>query len=114
MKGEIAIMEQVSKQSAFLRTPGGRTFLIIWAGQVISLIGSQLTGFGLGVWVYEQNSSATEFALNLVAFIMPSIIFAPIAGMIVDRYDRRLVLMGSDLLAGVSTISVLALYATGY
>ena len=42
---------------------GLRAFFIIWVGQVVSTIGSSLTGFVLGVWVYQQTGSATQFAL---------------------------------------------------
>ena len=49
---------------------GMRTFLFIWFGQMISLIGSGLTSFGLGVWVYERTGSATEFALIAVFMLM--------------------------------------------
>ncbi len=83
-----------------------RTFLLIWFGQMISLIGSSLTGFGLGVWVYQRTGSATAFALIGVAATLPGIILAPIAGAVVDRYDRRLIMILSDLCAGLSTVMV--------
>lgn len=94
-------------------TRGGQTFLIVWFTQMISLIGSQLTAFGLGVWVYETTGSATEFALISVAAFLPGILLAPIAGAIVDRYDRRIVMMVSDAVAGVSTALLAVLLFTG-
>ena len=90
-----------------------RTFLIIWSGQMISLIGSAMTSFALGVWIFEKTGSATQFALNVVCFFLPGVILAPFAGIAADRYSRRLVMMGSDLLAAISTITVLTLFATG-
>jgi MFS family permease len=90
-----------------------RTFLTIWSGQLVSLIGSGLTSFALGVWIYEQTGSVTQFALNMVAFFVPGILVAPIAGVIADRYDRRLVMILSDSLAAFSTVSMFALFITG-
>lgn len=89
---------------------GMRTFIIIWIGQLVSLLGSELTSFALGVYIYEQTGSATGFALNMAAFFVPRILLSPIAGVVVDRYDRRLVMIASDLLAGLSTFSVLIMY----
>src|SRR6185436_10307599 len=105
--------ESTSRQPAYWRTVSGRTFLIIWIGQAVSLIGSSLTSFALGVWIYEQTGSATQFGLNLVAYVLPNILAAPFAGVVVDRFDRRMVMVGSDLLAGLSTLGVLALFLTG-
>jgi MFS transporter, DHA3 family, macrolide efflux protein len=99
-------------QPTFWRTASGRTFLIIWIGQLVSLLGSSLTTFALGVWIYEQTGSATQFAVNLLAYILPTILAAPVAGLVTDRYDRRLVMIGSDMLAGISTLTVLVLFAT--
>ena len=63
----------------FLRSSGGRIFLVIWFGQMISTIGSSLTSFGLSVWIYQQTGSATLFALNIVAFALPQIALSPFA-----------------------------------
>ncbi len=96
-----------------IATRGGQTFLIVWVTQMISLIGSQLTSFGLGIWVYERTGSATDFALISVAAFLPGILLAPIAGAIVDRYDRRIVMLISDAVAGVSTALLAVLLFTG-
>jgi DHA3 family macrolide efflux protein-like MFS transporter len=89
---------------------GVRTFAVIWLGQLVSLIGSGLTSFALGVYIYEQTGSATSFALNMLAYFVPRIVLSPIAGVIADRYDRRLVMLLSDTLGGLSTLGVLILY----
>lgn len=88
---------------------GMRTFLLVWFGQMISMIGSSLTSFGLGVWVYVRTGSATEFALIAVAAILPGIVIAPFAGAVADRYDRRKVMIVSDFCAALSTVVVAVL-----
>lgn len=92
---------------------GGRIFLLVWFGQLISLVGSQLTSFGLGVWVYQQTGSVTDFALILVAAVLPTIVLSPFAGAVADRYDRRRVMIVADSAAALSTLSVALLYSTG-
>jgi hypothetical protein len=47
---------------------GLRVFLIVWLGQLVSLVGSSLTGFALGVWVYQRTRSVTQFALPFVTY----------------------------------------------
>ena len=89
-----------------------RTFLLAWFGQMISLIGSGLTTFGLGVWVYERTGSVSEFAGIAIAAILPAIIISPFAGAIVDRYDRRNVMIVSDVCAALSTAAVAILLFT--
>jgi len=63
------------------RSPGKmKTFLTIWLGQVVSLVGSGLTGFALGVWVFEQTGSATQFALIGLSAVLPRVLLSPLAG----------------------------------
>jgi MFS family permease len=79
------------------------TFLVIWAGQTVSLLGSGLTAFALGVWVYLETGSVTRFALINVSAAVPTLLFSPVAGALVDRWDRRRTLIDSDLCAGLSS-----------
>jgi MFS family permease len=61
-----------------------RTFVVIWFGQVVSIIGSGLTGFALGVWVFQETGSVTYFALIMLSGTVPGILMAPFAGALVD------------------------------
>lgn len=90
-----------------------RTFYLVWFGQMISLIGSSLTSFGLGVWVFNRTGSATQFALIAVVAVLPGILISPIAGAIVDRYDRRKVMIAADFVAALSTVAVALLLLGG-
>lgn len=89
--------------------PRGRTFAILWLGQLVSLIGSGLTRFALGVWVWETTGSATQFTLIAVFVSLPGLLAAPFAGALVDRWDRRRVMLASDAGAGLATLVVAAL-----
>ncbi len=92
---------------------GFQTFLLIWFGQLISLTGSGLTGFALGVWVYLRSGSVTQFALISLFTSLPGIVFSPIAGALVDRWDRRRAMILSDTGAGLCTLSIALLFLSG-
>jgi MFS transporter, DHA3 family, macrolide efflux protein len=89
---------------------GMRTFFIIWFGQLISLVGSQLTGFALGVWVYEQTRSVLLLALVQIANQAPYVLLSPIAGVLADRWNRRTAMIVSDCGAGLAVLAVGGLY----
>jgi DHA3 family macrolide efflux protein-like MFS transporter len=89
-----------------------RVFVLIWLGQLVSLTGSGLTSFGLGVWVYQRTGSATLYALILFFSFVPRLLVSPLAGALVDRWDRRRVMMLSDAGAGLTTLAVWLLLVT--
>ncbi len=80
-----------------------RTFFVVWGGQLVSIVGSNLTGFGLSIWVYQETGSVMMLAFVMLSATIPGIIIAPFAGALVDRWDRRLTMMGGDGLAGLAT-----------
>lgn len=89
-----------------------RTFLWIWFGQLLSSIGSGLSGFALGVHAYAQSHSATDFSLIVLSSLAPSIVFKPLGGVLADRFDRRLMMIIGDLGAGLGVaMIVLAMLA---
>jgi DHA3 family macrolide efflux protein-like MFS transporter len=95
------------------RPAGMFGFTIVWIGQLISLLGTNMTGFALTIWAYEITGSATALALVGFFFITPMLIFSPFAGAIVDRSNRKLMMMVSDLASGVATIIILILHSAG-
>ena len=88
----------------------GRTFLIVWFGQVVSLVGSGLTWFGLGIWVFIETGSVTSLSMVLLASNLPRIALSPVAGALVDRWDRRWAMILSDAGSGVGTIVIFVLF----
>lgn len=89
-----------------------RTFTVIWFGQLVSLLGTAMTRFALLIWAYEQTGKATTLALLGFFSFGLDILLSPIAGVWVDRWDRRLVLLFADLGAGLMTVTILILYMT--
>jgi MFS transporter, DHA3 family, macrolide efflux protein len=95
------------------RPTGMFGFIIVWFGQIISLLGTSMTAFAMTIWAYEETGSATALALVGFFFMVPLLVMSPFAGAIVDRSDRKLMMMVSDLASGVATIVILLLYSSG-
>src|SRR3954465_3928270 len=89
-----------------------RRFRLVWIGQLVSLLGSGLTGFALGVWVFLQTGSVTQFAFISFFGMLPGILLSPLAGTLVDHWDRRRIMIFSDLGAGLTTLTVALLFLT--
>ena len=89
-----------------------KIFIIIWFGQFISRIGTAMTRFALLIWAYEQTGTATSVALLGFAAFLPMIVISPFAGVWIDRFDRRKILILSDLGAGLMTVVMLLLVAS--
>ncbi|MCA9953886.1 MAG: amino acid adenylation domain-containing protein [Anaerolineales bacterium] len=104
LRGETAVSP--TESPAPIERSNLNTFFVVAFGQLISLIGTNLTTFALSVWALEQTGQVSEFALINVFGRLPAILFAPLAGAIADRYDRRKVMIFSDVLAACSTVAV--------
>ncbi len=71
-------------------------FILLWAGELISGVGGGLTSFGLGVYVFQKTGSAASMALVTLLAFLPTLLFSVPAGVLADRYDRRLLMMIGD------------------
>lgn len=84
-----------------------RRFLLLWAGELVSSVGSGLTSFGLGVYVFRQTGSAADMALVTLLAFLPTLLLSVPAGVLADRYDRRLLMMAGD---GCSALGILYIF----
>lgn len=91
---------------------GMRGFIIVWIGQVVSMLGTGMTNFAVAIWIFEQTGESTALTWAIFFFMAPMVLFSPVAGAIVDRYNRKTIMIISDLIAGVATIVLLSLLAT--
>jgi MFS transporter, DHA3 family, macrolide efflux protein len=105
-----SITSSPSGRTAKIASP---TFFLIWFGQLISLVGSGMTSFALSLWVYQQSGSITQFALINVFAILPHLLLSPLAGAIIDRRSRRMILILSDSVAACSSIFLGVLFFSG-
>ena len=93
---------------------GMRIFTLIWAGQLVSLLGSGLSGFALGLWVLRGTGSVTRFALISMFTVLPRILLAPVAGALTDRWDRRRTMIASESVSAVATLALASLLYSGH
>ena len=92
---------------------GMAAFTIVWIGQAISLLGTEMSSFALTIWAYKITGQATALALVGFFHVTPLLLMSPLAGAIVDRSNRKLMMMLSDLASGLATIGILVLSLTG-
>lgn len=90
--------------------PGGMgLFTLIWLGQMVSALGSGLTGFALGVRMFQSTGSVTRLVLIGLAMFLPNVVLSPWAGVLADRWDRRHLLIFSNVGSAVSTLGLYGL-----
>jgi DHA3 family macrolide efflux protein-like MFS transporter len=92
---------------------GLRAFFLIWFGQVVSTLGSGMSGFALGVWAYRQTGSATALSLITLFATLPNTLLSPLAGALIDRWGRRSVLLINNFGSGACTLVLASLYWAG-
>jgi DHA3 family macrolide efflux protein-like MFS transporter len=96
------------------RPSGMFGFTIVWIGQIISLLGTSMTGFAMTIWAYEKTNAATALAMVGFFFVAPMLIASPFAGALVDRHNRKLMMMVSDIASGMGSLSILVLFTAGH
>jgi MFS transporter, DHA3 family, macrolide efflux protein len=87
-----------------------QNFIIIWLGQMVSLIGSNMTAFAFSIWVWELTHQATALALFHFFAQIPQILITPIAGVVVDKINRKFLMITGDTVGSIVTFSILLLY----
>lgn len=92
--------------TGLLRDRGVRAFLVIWAGQLVSLIGSGMTALAIGIQVFQETGSAARFTLMTFCTALPLVLVPPLAGPLIDRMSRRRMLIGCDVIACCATLAI--------
>lgn len=90
-----------------------KKFLLLWSGELISCIGGGLTSFGLGVYVFQQTGSAASTALVTLLGFLPTLLLSVPAGVLADRFDRRLLMMIGDGCSALGVLSILLCMMNG-
>ncbi len=86
---------------------GYKKFLMLWAASFIAAIGSGLTSFGLGVYIFQETGLAATTGIIMLAGFLPGILLSPLAGVLADRYDRRMLMILGD---GLSALGIVYIY----
>jgi DHA3 family macrolide efflux protein-like MFS transporter len=88
-------------------------FFTIWGGQALSLFGSALVQFALIWWLTQNSGSATVLAIATLVGMLPQIVIGPFAGALVDRWNRRIIMIAADATIAVFSLLLAYLFATG-
>ena len=88
-------------------------FLLLWTGELISSIGGGLTSFGLGVYIFQRTGSAASMALVTLLGFLPTLLLSVPAGVLADRYDRRLLMMVGDGCSALGIVFILICMISG-
>ena len=89
-----------------------RKFLSLWIAQVVTQVGGNMVLFGLTIEVFALTGKSTSVSLLILSFLVPAVIFGAIAGVYVDRLDRRLILVVTNVGRGAA-LPAAARRATG-
>lgn len=85
-------------------------FFTIWGGQAVSVLGSQLVSFALIWWLTEKTGSATVLSIAALVGLLPQVVLGPIVGTLVDRWNRRIVMIMADTLTALATAVLAGLF----
>src|SRR5215208_1385475 len=100
-------------QNKPLKPIGMTAFIVVWVAQIVSVLASSMSQFALTIWMFQRTESATAMGLMTVFFITPFLLISPVAGVMVDRYNRKLMMMVSDLGSGLATLFIFFMNAGG-
>ena len=106
-------MTEPDKSKEDKKPKGMAAFTVVWVGQLVSVLGSAMTQFALMIWIWQETGQATAMALMGFFTFVPMVIMMPIAGALVDRWNKKLAMMMGDLAAGLGTVAILLLFQNG-
>lgn len=84
-----------------------KNFYCVWFSRFVSILGSSLTTFGVSVWVFGETGKATPMAITMLCSILPSVLFAPLSGIICDYFNRKKVILIADSIAAATSLLLL-------
>lgn len=107
-------MPQLSAPSFLPQLTGMRAVWLVWLGQFVSVLATMMSQFALTIWIFEKTGSVLALGTLQVFTFTPMLLALPFAGALIDRYDRKWMMAVSDAVAGVGTIGLLVLQASGH
>lgn len=90
---------------------GLESFLILWSSQTVSSLGTAMTNFAIIIWVYSQKGNASSVSLLTICTFLPTIFFRFIAGTFADNWDKKRIMLITDLIAACGTVTIFILYS---
>jgi len=97
-------MEKIVRKSSFTQ------FLLLWTGQLFSILGSAIVGFAITWWITITTGSATLLSISTFMYVLPMALLTPFAGVIADRHNRKIIIAIADSLQALTTFVVIVLF----
>jgi DHA3 family macrolide efflux protein-like MFS transporter len=91
-----------------------RTFYIIWSGQFVSILSSIIAGYAMVLWISLETGSAEALAIGTISVLLPQALIAPFAGVYIDRWDRKTVMIISDMFVAMVTLGLIIAFSFGF
>jgi DHA3 family macrolide efflux protein-like MFS transporter len=91
-----------------------RTFYIIWSGQFVSILSSIIAGYAMVLWISLETNSAEALAVGTISVLLPQALIAPFAGVYIDRWDRKTVMIISDMFVAMVTLGLIIAFSFGF
>ena len=88
-------------------------FFLLWQGQLISSYGNSIYKIALGFWILTETGSTAMMGIMMAAMSFPSIFISPLAGTFVDRYNKKKIVVITDIVSGITTILIGVLALNG-
>jgi DHA3 family macrolide efflux protein-like MFS transporter len=88
-------------------------FLVLWTGQALSLLGSMAVQFALIWWLTQETGSAAVLAMAALLGLLPTVALGPVIGVLVDRWDRKRVMLAADATVALASLVLASLYSAG-
>jgi len=95
-----------SQEGGALDVFRNRPFLLLWLAQAATQIGGNMVIFGLTVVISKSTGTVTAVSVLILTFLLPAVLFSALAGVFVDRLDRRMVLVFTNLLRGIAFVAL--------
>jgi DHA3 family macrolide efflux protein-like MFS transporter len=109
----LAAIEEERSQDQPMPRRSMRPFFILWTGQSLSLVGSQAVQFALIWWLTETSGSATILATATLLGLLPPIALGPVVGALIDRWNRKTVMLASDGFVAAASLLLAWLFSAG-
>jgi MFS transporter, DHA3 family, macrolide efflux protein len=89
-------------------------FLLLWQGQLVSILGDVVYAIALGFWILQKTGSTALMGGLMAASVLPRIVASPAAGVVVDRFDRRRLMIWMDVIRGAAVAAIAAVALAGF
>jgi DHA3 family macrolide efflux protein-like MFS transporter len=110
MEAETTVNSTFDNQDNSNDTTNLPGYILIWAGQIISILGSGIVQFAIIWWLTEESGSTFVLALATFVGLVPMVIIGPFSGVLADRWNRKKILLSTDFLQAIATIGLIVLF----